>query len=592
MLIIGRPEQTARATTCVGDQVCQQSIAPPILQNVGIYLVFWGLNAGNDAANEIANITNFSTAIGGWKWHGVTTQYYGKAGSSNPVNINNNTGILMGVWNDTTNAPPPDTAAAASNWTSQYIIPETSRAASHFGIAGNPNSLIVIATGPRSNMPSGYCARHGSVELSGQTVPNAYMDFLSEQSFGGTCGYSQPNGNVAWNSNMVFQHELEEAVTDPFYNMNEPAWYDNSVSEVGDKCQNASVSYSLPYANTIKLLPDTYNPNTFAITPIWSNAIADTGPSGCSYALTKGKVQFYVSNSTGKLMMARYNGAGTFLGTSNWGTPAGKSLYNSVGAASWGPNRLDVFVYTLDNHMWQTWSQDGGNTQQAWTDWGAAPASGIFGGLPSVTSWGPYHYDIFANVGFVSGGNTVGRLYHRVWNLNSDGSVSNPGWESWSNSVALNSSPAAVSILNNRIDVFMVDSNNTIAHAYGSGPASSVSWDNWGAPVGTTLGPDQPTVTQWGPWRYDVFPVSSTGELEHIWWDNGSGGWDSSWGQPPGGWIYQGSSGFSQGTYSLMVDVMASDMNIYERNWTAGDQGWTKQTQITGPRGNVSTVTW
>jgi hypothetical protein len=143
--------------------------------------------------------------------------------------------------------------------------------------------------------------------------------------------------------------------------------------------------------------------------------------------------------------------------------------FTGLGAASWGPNRIDVFAVIAPNvvHRWydlnnvpQGWSTVAGQPDQPfWEPLGTPPA----GGPPQDTE--------------------------------------RPNWPP--------GSPAATTMGANRLDVFVHarDDDFFVWHKYFQGDR----WSNWGSRhPGTYLAGD-PTAASWGPGRTDIiWPQSSS----------------------------------------------------------------------------------
>jgi hypothetical protein len=111
------------------------------------------------------------------------------------------------------------------------------------------------------------------------------------------------------------------------------------------------------------------------------------------------------------------------------------------------------------------------------------------------------------------------------------------GWQLiGNNGVPLASDPAVASWDKNRIDAFVINSNQTIDHAVSTDGVSFHYWDNWGGISGASSLSSLDVVST-GPGRLDLFVLGSTyygPMLFHRYWDNGDdSGWQN-WGRPPG----------------------------------------------------------
>ncbi len=131
---------------------------------------------------------------------------------------------------------------------------------------------------------------------------------------------------------------------------------------------------------------------------------------------------------------------------SNW-EDLGGILTSAPAAASWAPNRLDVFARGQNQALWHKY-WDGSR----WSDW--EDLGGILTSAPAAVSWGPNRIDVFAR-----GQNN--HLWHKYWN--------GSRWSNWQSlGGVITSEPAAVSWGPNRIDVFARGQNNHLWHIWKS----------------------------------------------------------------------------------------------------------------------------
>jgi hypothetical protein len=79
----------------------------------------------------------------------------------------------------------------------------------------------------------------------------------------------------------------------------------------------------------------------------------------------------------------------------------GGYLTSAPAVASWGSNRLDVFIRGGNNALFHKWWDGSG-----WSGW--VERGGTLTSAPAVASWGPNRLDVF-----IRGGNNV--LYHKWW---------------------------------------------------------------------------------------------------------------------------------------------------------------------------------
>ena len=130
-----------------------------------------------------------------------------------------------------------------------------------------------------------------------------------------------------------------------------------------------------------------------------------------------------------------------------WDLKGGVKADTSPAAVSWGTDRMDVFAWRDDDHIWHTsWNGD----WSAWEDLGGPLSS-----KPTACSWGPGRLDVFAR-------GPDGLLWHKyftgVWS----------GWHS-EGGAAIASAPAAVSWGPNRIDVFAKGTDDHLLHRWWNG---------------------------------------------------------------------------------------------------------------------------
>jgi len=138
----------------------------------------------------------------------------------------------------------------------------------------------------------------------------------------------------------------------------------------------------------------------------------------------------------------------------------GKELTSAPAVASWGPNRLDVFVRGPDSALWHI-AWDGG-----WHDWDSL--GGILTSAPAAVSWGSNRIDVFVR-------NTGNGLSHKCW----DGQWHD--WDGLGGELTSTSAPAAASWGSNRLDVFVRGTENTLYHKSYSESGWS-DWDGLGMP--------------------------------------------------------------------------------------------------------------
>jgi baseplate J-like protein/repeat uncharacterized protein DUF346 len=230
--------------------------------------------------------------------------------------------------------------------------------------------------------------------------------------------------------------------------------------------------------------------------------------------------------------------------------------------ASWGHDRLDVFVIGTDRALYHKW-WDGNSWGPTTT--GYEYMGGIVVGDPAVVSWDHDRLDVFV-IG------TDGALYHKAWN-GAQWQPSVTGYDRLGTpkaGVGVRGNPVAVSWDHDRLDIFVVGTDGALYHKW---------WDgaNWGPSVtefefmgGIVVG--DPTVSSWDHDRLDVFVIGTDGALYHKAW-NGSQ-WQPSvtgydrLGTPDNGVTLTGSPVVnSWGHDRLDVFAVGTDGALYHKWW-------------------------
>ncbi len=169
----------------------------------------------------------------------------------------------------------------------------------------------------------------------------------------------------------------------------------------------------------------------------------------------------------------------------------GGVLTSGPTAASWGANRLDVFVRGLDSAMWHKWWNG-----SSWSDW--ENLGGALSSDPDCVSWSLNRIDCFVR-------GPADALWHKWW----DGS----SWSGWENlGGVLTSGPTAASWSANRLDVFGRGLDSAMWHKWWNGS----SWSDW-ENLGGALSSD-PDCVSWNLNRIDCFVRGPADALWHKWW--------------------------------------------------------------------------
>lgn len=236
----------------------------PVQHSPQVYLVYWGSQWDSDTNGIPQYMTNLFNGVGATPdtWSSITTQYTDSTGAGPAF-----TGpVLAGSWVDDSQ-PAPAAAQQAD------IAAEADSAASHFGVAGNPDAQIVVmspqGTSPDGWPSSGFCAWH---DYTG-SVSYTNMPYELDAPSGSRCPNAALGGKLDAFS-IVEGHEFAESVTDP---QPSTGWVDASGEEIGDLCES-------------NFQDVTFATGTFAMQPLWSN-----NAGGC--VITSGTVTGYSSFS-------------------------------------------------------------------------------------------------------------------------------------------------------------------------------------------------------------------------------------------------------------------------------------------------------
>ncbi|MBX3326817.1 MAG: S8 family serine peptidase [Nitrospira sp.] len=174
---------------------------------------------------------------------------------------------------------------------------------------------------------------------------------------------------------------------------------------------------------------------------------------------------------------------------------------------------------------------------------------GILSSPPNCVSWGLNRIDCF-----VLG--TDNAMYHRWWNGSAWG-----GWENLGG--VLQSPPNCVSWGINRIDCFGVGTDSALWHRWWDGSAWG-GWESLGGVLQST-----PNCVSWGANRIDCFAVGTDHAMWHRWWNGSSwGGWESL-----GGILMSEPNCVAWGPNRLDCFAAGTDYAMYHRWWNGSAWG-------------------
>lgn len=252
--------------------------------------------------------------------------------------------------------------------------------------------------------------------------------------------------------------------------------------------------------------------------------VLTSGPDAASWS--PNRLDVFAKGSDGQVHHRWWDGAGW----QGW-EPMGGGTNSDPGAESWAPGRIDIFIRGTDDQLWHKWYDSG------WSHW--EPLGGILRSGPDVASWGPGRLDIL-----VKGSDD--QLWHKWY----DGQWSH--WEPLGG--LLTSDPGATSWGPNRIDVFARGTDNGLWHKWWDGS----QWQGWEG-VGGTLS-SAPDVASWGAGRLDVFVGGTDRGLWRKTYEAGWGEW-----QPLGGVTSFNPTATSWGTRRIDLFVTGTDGSLWHR---------------------------
>jgi hypothetical protein len=223
----------------------------------------------------------------------------------------------------------------------------------------------------------------------------------------------------------------------------------------------------------------------------------------------------------------------------------GGVLTSAPAVAAPGNNRLDVFARGADNEIWHR-SWNGGR----WVEWvsvGAPPNPPLSNGSSTVSAPAAVSVSEGTIDLFVTG--PLNALWHRHYN--------GRRWSDWeSRGGNLSSAPTAASWASDRIDVFARGSSGDVQQA----TADSGIWGPWGSLGGQIIG--APAATSWGPNRVDLFAHGVDDGVWHRWW----GGQWSPW-AGLGGRVKGGLDAAAMQPDRIDVFARGADDVLYQKSW-------------------------
>lgn len=234
---------------------------------------------------------------------------------------------------------------------------------------------------------------------------------------------------------------------------------------------------------------------------------------------------------------------------SNWfGDNLAGNIAEDPTISSWSSNRLDVFGRGPDNHLYQTWWENG--KWAAWQNLGATLYSS-----PGAVSWGPGRIDL---TDLASNGSANHWWYSNGWFSDNLGGT-------FTSAVRLSSWGS------NRLDVFGRGSEHALWHKFWNG----LGWSAWEF-VGGTLN-SGPSAVSWENGRIDVVALAADDSVAHWWWV--AGAWHS---DNLGGTMLSDPGIASPEPGRLDVFGRGVENGLWHKRFIQG-QGWTGWERVAGP---------
>ena len=191
---------------------------------------------------------------------------------------------------------------------------------------------------------------------------------------------------------------------------------------------------------------------------------------------------------------------------SNWKVEdIGIKVAGAPAVSSWQEGRLDVFVRSLDSHLYHRVYENNAWQGTGWEDLSDGHTIEV---SPAAVSWGPDRIDLFAV--------WDKQVHHRGFQAGT--------WNPWTENLegVTNDALVAASWKPLRVDVLVRTADNFMSSRYwesGVTHENGRSWSDWGNIGGTAYNlMSAPAAVTTGLNRIDCFGRGSTGHLIHSWY--------------------------------------------------------------------------
>jgi len=514
-----------------------------------IVYVFWGYTTyGDPQSFKAAALAEFNSPYGisTTKFYNIPTQYSGYDWNSGAYEQISPTPGAYYVIHEA-GLPAPNPVTGLITLTDTDIGNEADFIGNYFGLSYD--DIVVVL--PPSNAPPpvpGLCGRH---YIAPQNTIAAWVSYPGQ----GGCSFV--------NQELVIQHEITEAVTDPAWNLGTSyeGWDQGTGAycEISDICQGAGF--------LVQTQPASSSPSIIRTQTELSNEAIAAGKDGCIYGRA---TTAYIAGLFSGFLYTSTVTADTSLTINNgfsWGQPQ-VALTGTPAVASWGKDHLDVFARGTNNKIYHATSDDGGSS----ATWELLSSSTNFTQSPDAVTWGAGNVQVFGVQGTKIVKNT--KDYGASWS----------GWTTVNKPSGVNPvSKVTVTSwgANNASGGFPTDVRTVVAAFRGSdgkvwfgnsSSGGSFGWQGFTAPASLTGDVD---LSAWAPPRLDLFVLDTSGNLwDMISTDGTTVNKSVNFGHPSAGGFQIGGGATGMGDGRLLLGGRVGSNTPYVQFWNWHGGSW------------------